>query len=437
MSFSSIKVLGSQAAPDRVYYNATIVNNTIATAQPEDDPIVRFADTRQTPLIPDASKYNLSVEYFTLNGVTKSLPVLIPQIEPGAGINDTIYIFSLCVFDGTNYLVEDARIIWESENKANYTVIPTTASPSQDESDYYYCYSYNHFVYLANKAIHVAWLALKARATFGTECPFLEFDSSSGLFSLNQDANTCMTPVGIALPAPFSTTFTAVGNYQTGEYSFLGMNANLEGLFTNFNSTYYSAGVEWRNSGFDLPESVIDMGLTNLNQIIDPVTGDNSIGVLKGQQATTFFLIDPFTNTETTKSFVKLTQDFVSTGTLWSPIASFVLQTTQIPVRNEAQANPLKLGNANIGTQNSSSGSFQRVLIEIPINAVTSDIWRGWVLYEPLTPTLSSLEDSKEGITEVDLFLYWRNRLTNALIPLRLYNSGSVSLRIMFEKRSI
>jgi hypothetical protein len=103
MSFSSVKVLGSQAVPDRVYYNATIVNNTVKTDQAADDPVIRFADTRQTPLIPDASKYNMSVEYFELNGATKSLPIFIPQIQIGADINTTIYIVSVGIYNGSGF----------------------------------------------------------------------------------------------------------------------------------------------------------------------------------------------------------------------------------------------------------------------------------------------------------------------------------------------
>jgi len=438
MSFTSIKVVGSQAAPDRVYYNATIINNTIQTNQQDDDPSIRFADTRQTPVIVDSSKYNISVENFTMNGATKSLPIFIPQIQIGSDINKTIYIISLNIFDGTNYLFRDEHIEWQPENQTNFTVIPTSASPSQVESDYYYCYSYGHWINLVNKALVKAWEYIVANSgTFGTQCPFFEFNETSGLFTLNQDAKTCMTPVGIKLPAPFATTFTAAGDYQDGEYSFVGMNANLEGLLTNFNTTYFAVGKEWRNSGQDLPEIIIDMGLANLNTIIDPVSGINALGTLKGQSPCSFFLVDPFTNNETTSAFVKLTQDFVSTGTLWSPVSSFVLATTKIPIRNEAVANPVKLGDANIGTQNGSSGSFQRVLIEIPINAVTADIWRGWVLYEPLTPTLSSLDDSKEGISEIDLYVYWRNRLTNSLIPLKLYNEGTMSIRLLFQKREV
>jgi hypothetical protein len=69
---------------------------------------------------------------------------------------------------------------------------------------------------------------------FGTQCPWFEFDESTGLFSLNQDSKTCMAPVGELLSPPYSIAYTAAGDYQTGEYSFVGMNSNLENLLTNF-----------------------------------------------------------------------------------------------------------------------------------------------------------------------------------------------------------
>jgi hypothetical protein len=627
MSFSSVKISGAAAMPDRVYYNATIINNTISTSQASDDPAIRFADTRQIPIVPDASKYDVSVEFFELNGATKSLPILIPQIIPrntatitavtwsnqeilitqiawelvgsntvvtftysigstaivivgdslgvsgltgdfaqfngtytvsatgsssltvtinsftasppnqtilpviggllttananytslanftcnnwfqvgdvissiqgltttatvlnfttptsyvvvaatpttfslyyppsvAAGtesgqsgivtnatrrdptdINSTAYFLTVAVYTGTSYdtyCSGDAQVVWEPENVTPFTQVPVSATP-QIETDYYYCYTYSHWVYLLNKALVVAWnnainIAASLGSPFGTQCPFFEFDQTSGLFSLNQDANTSLCPVGVQLPPPFSTTFAPTGAYEPGEYSFVGMNSNLEGLMTNFSTIYYAVGPEWRTSGENLPEVVVNMGLTNLNVTTGSVTGDNCINVLKGLNPTSFFLTNPFTNNETTQSFVKLTQDFVSTGSLWSPITSFVLLTTQIPVRNEGLANPLTLGNANIGTQNSSSGSFQRVLLETPINAVTADIWRGWVLYQPLTTTISSLEDIKDGIVELDLYLYWRNRLTNSLVPVRLYNTGTMTFRLLFQKRSV
>ena len=522
MSFSSVKVYGEKASPSKVYYNATVINNVTRTDQETDDPYIVYADTRQTPIVIDVSKYDVSVENFVINGATKNLPVFIHQIAPiiqlaitsfysddgltaryyidgdlnslgitegdyiqsMSGLSDptfnfstpheiliigsagaymevnfapgmmtpitisdgtailtnyrnidyTIYTITMGIFDGTNYHTSTQPIIWETENITPYTVIPTQVSP-QLETDYYYCYTYTHWITLVNKALKYAWYAAGGNSmNIGTKCPFFTFDARSGLFTLCQDANTSMTPYNVIpqpIPPPYNVTSTEAG-YTDGEYSFVGMNSNLEGLLSNWSTTFYGANNKlWAEQpGVYLPELVFNFGLIGLGNAALGVC--NPIGIL---QNNTQFLVNPFTNENLATSFICVAQDFVSTGTLWSPVSSIVITTTKIPVRNEFVSLPVSLGSQNIGTQNHASSAFQKVLIETPINAVTSDIWRGFVNYQPLTPTYSSMEDSKVALYELDFYVFWRNRLTGALIPLKLYNSGTFSIRLLFDKQ--
>jgi hypothetical protein len=434
--FSSIKIDGKNATPDCVYYNGTIVNNSKETNHPNDDPEVEFEDSRQTPLVKDASEYEVSVENFTMNGASKTLPLFIPIIsDPSADINTTVYTVSFGVFDGTNYVVQTIPIYWVPENQTSYTTIPELSSV-QIDSDYYYCYTYTHWVSLVNTALVQAWTNAGGGVSFGTQCPWFEFDQTTGLFSINQDSKTCMVPVGNAtpLPAPYNVSYIAAGLYSTGEYSFVGMNVNLDNLLSNFNSTSYGSNKAWGTT--ILPEIVINMGLND--SMLTGIYYDSPIGIsLRTLPKTSIFqLANPFNYTPiSTGIFVRLIQDYISTGGNWSPIASLVLGTTKIPVRNELMANPIQLGTANFGGQTASSGSFQKVLIEFPINATKSDLCKGFIFYEPLTPTFSSMDPSHEGISDVDINVYWRNRLTNSLIPVRLPNQSSVSFRLLFKKK--
>lgn len=436
--FSSVKIEGKQATPDRVYYNGTIINNSTSTTSQVDDPDVRFFDSRQVPLVADASNYEVAVENFSFNGASKNLPIFIPIIaSPSTDINTTVYTVSFGVYDGTTYTVNTQPIVWATENNAPFTSRPPLSSV-QVESDYYYCYDYTHWISLVNAALNLAWTTAGGGVSFGTQCPWFEFDEVTGLFAVNQDSKTCMVPVGTALPAPWSVTYTAAGNYNTDEYAFVGMNTNLESLLTNFNSIYYANGQKWNFSSATLPEIVIDTGLPR--ELLDTTIADSNTAVgvsLRSiPRSSVLQLANPFDGTAIVGGFfVRLVQDFVSTGSLWSPIASFVLATTQIPVRNEQMANPITLGTANIGDNTSSSGSFQKVLIETPINALTADIWKGWILYEPKIPKYSALDPSHDGISSIDVNMYWRNRLTNALIPIKLPNQGTVSFRLLFKKR--
>jgi hypothetical protein len=69
--------------PDYVYYNATIINNRtgLNNYSRSADPEIRFQETRDTPIINDASKYNFSIIRFTMNGPNKDLPLFIPIIR--------------------------------------------------------------------------------------------------------------------------------------------------------------------------------------------------------------------------------------------------------------------------------------------------------------------------------------------------------------------
>jgi hypothetical protein len=442
-SFSSVKIEGSRATGDRVYYNGTIINNSKDTDQLSDDPAIKYYDQRESDLIKDASSYEIAVENFSLNGGTKNLPVFIPVIaDPSTNVDLTVYTISFCVYNGLSYYVATEPIIWQPENQAPYTIKPDVG-PVQLETDYYYCYDYTHWVSLVNVALKTAWEAATALAAtngevFGTKCPWFEYDANTGLFSLNQDSKTCMVPTETPLPVPYSVTYTAVGDYRVGEYSFVGINTNLENLFTNFNTNYYGPNQEWVNSGGQtLPEIVIDFGLSE--QLVATQTENNTpIGKsLRSLPKSSFFqLVNPFTGSAISDAtFVRLQQDFTSTGTLWSPIASIVLTTSEIRVRNEFSSNPIAFATANIGDQRSSSGSSNSILIETPIDALKADLWKGFVLYEPKVPRFSSLDPSASSISTIDVNMYWRNRLTNALIPLRLPNGGSASFRLLFKRK--
>jgi len=438
MSFSSVKIEGAKASPDRVYYNGTIINNSKDTTVQADDPEIIFLDTRQTAIIKDTSGYEVAVENFSLNGATKNLPLFIPIIaDPSTNIDNTVYTVSFGVYNGGQYIVNTKTIVWVTENNAPYTKRPPL-NPVQVETDYYYCYSYTHFISMVNTALRQAHTEARGTYTFGTLCPWFEFDETTGLFSVNQDSKTCMAPVGVNLSAPYTVLFTATGDYQSGEYSFVGMNSNLENLLTNFCSIYYANNQKWNNSSAVLPEIVIDTGLPR-NLLDSSVADDNTqVGItLRTLPKTSVFqLVNPFDGTAlANKFFVRLVQDFKSTGTLWSPIASFVLETTKIAVRPESNSNPVVFGSANIGDQGKSSGAFQTVLIETPIDAITSDLWKGWVLYEPKIPKYTALAPSHDGLKELDIILSWRNRLTNSLVPVRLPNQGSMSFRLLFKKR--
>jgi hypothetical protein len=435
MSFTKVCIPGKRSDPDKIYYNANVINSSRATTGSTYPPLT-FGDDRQNPIVNDTADYKVSVQDFVINGGSKTLPIFIPIItDPSFNLNTTIYRVTVSVYSSGVYLSDTADIEWEPENVT--TPVPPFSS-TQSESEYYYCYTYSHWVKLVNKALRSAYAVVEQQAiaggvTFGTRCPFIQYNSITGLFSIFQDSLTSIAPVGVALPVPFSTTYTAVAPYTADEYSFIGMNAPLFDLLSNFTAKYYD-DIPWRAGGSFLPEYVIDMGLTNLDNTISPV-GTECVG-LGLKQVNSSPLIDPFTNTAISgTTFVQLTQDYSSTGSLWSPVTSIVIGTTQIPVRDEFTADPVLPGQSNLGIQNSAGGGSRRVLVEAPIDALKAELWRGYILYRPLIPTYSSMDASHVGLTNLDFQVYWRSRLTNSLVPLQTVNNGSFSIRLLFEKK--
>jgi hypothetical protein len=47
-----------------------------------------------------------------------------------------------------------------------------------------------------------------------------------------------------------------------------------------------------------------------------------------------------------------------------------------------------------------------------------------------------NMTQSHQEIKTLDFLVNWRNRLTNQLIPLRIYNTASITVRLMFRRRS-
>jgi hypothetical protein len=440
MSFAKVDIEGSRADPDRVYYNATIINNSLITTQSEADPEIEFEDQRQTALINDSSKYEVSVQSFSLDGCQKNLPLFIPQMASGSN-SQTIYSVTVAVYDGAAYGITTTPIVWVPENQTTYVPVPAATTP-QIQSEYYYCYTYSHFITLVNKALNTAWAASVGAGA--TQCPFFEYDETTGLFALNQDSNTTITPHGTSLPAPFDTAAFAVSNpagtaYQTGEYSFVGLNTCLELLLSNFPSIYYGDGQTWGTGGPALPEVVIDTGLQiDLLTAAAKTTGTPVGETLKSLPKSSIVqLANPFTGAAIADAFfLRLKQDYTSTGSIWSPIASLVLGTTSIPVRNEFTANPIVLGSGTNGVI-PSGGAFCKILLETPIGDLDADDWRTSLVYQPQTLTFSSLDRSQEGISNIDLQVYWRNRLTNSLIRLTIPNQASMSFRLLFKKKFV
>jgi hypothetical protein len=129
-------------------------------------------------------------------------------------------------------------------------------------------------------------------------------------------------------------------------------------------------------------------------------------------------------------------QDYISTGTLWSPVASIVFISNLIPVNNEGTAQPITYGQNNISVPVSSSSAFQPIITDIALANDTADAYNQFVSYVPTAEyRLSSMSNSPTEIKNIDIQIYWKNRLDGQLYPLRMFNQSSISVKMLFRRR--
>ena len=455
-------VPNSKSDPDNIYYTASIINNNTSTNGTDQDPIARFVETRDTPIVKDANDYEVSVLKVSINGGGKTLPILIPQIQVGNAVNNTIYsvVLNAVVYTtggsgDTNSLVYvtsgETFLQWISELFDNGTQVPTTAQPTQVDTPYYYVYSYNHWVVIINNALQTAYTALLANINaipgitgyvMGNRCPTVEFDENTRKFSFYMDTtntawgNTEGPPTYFYLGDPGNSTSTPVSPTATNvfptvtqplEFLYVGYNLNFEGLLTNFDTQFFGQNqVPWyfgypvvnaSTQQLFVPENTLivrNKTGTNIQNVVDPATGQ------------------PFSPTPMLNYVI--TQDFESVGTLWSPVGAIVLTTQLLPLRNEFTSSPVTLGTGNLQAQG--SAAFQTVLLDFSEDFMYADQFRGLLTFNPTAEFIPiSMTQSHQEVKSMDFVISWRNRLTNQLVPLRIYNSSSISVRLLFRRK--
>jgi hypothetical protein len=424
--------------PDYVYYNATIINNRTNTPfDRSQDPVLRFQETRDTPIVYDASKYNFSIIRFTMNGPNKDLPMFIPPIRTGAdnagnNVDLTIYSVSIRIVvsntTGANpvnvTLTSTQPLIWVTETQDTALApvpLPATCQTGQDlTSRYYWCYTYSHWVDITNTALtacitdiqtqfQTAWNAagnVGAAPSLAIEAPYLTYNPTSNLFTIYSDAK--------AFGGANRTSIGTLSDYDASLF----FNSNTYGMYSNFQNTYVNEpGTELTN--------LIYLGPVGYSTV--------SAGVPYGQNVT------PIGPAGSIKYFWSNVQDYESTSTLWSPIENIVFNSTLLPLVFEQTGDPVRFGQSNANTfTNNSQSAFQPIITDIALPVEDAHSYRELIYYAPSAEyRLASFQRSRQPINQIDIQVFWRNRLDGSLYPVTMFNCSSVSVKIMFRRRGI
>lgn len=331
---------------------------------------------------------------------------------------------------------------------------------------YWWCTSYAHWVNCVNAAFVKMWAVLtgstQANAMVATLPPVLQYNPSTGLFSIGFDSNgfgdnrtstynnlgqwdnrtstyTNLGLPGITLTSPINQDQRLRFSSYNENFT-LFFNGNMAGLFANFNMLYTGCdsyyGMDylvvasnenvkafdpWGVQGAPGPPATVD----NVNVIVRH-SGDATVdpdypgGVI------------PFNQVFPRQLFV-VTQDYESTSTLWSPVASIVFTSALLPTLPELTGPPntLLAGNNNA---NASTAAFNSIITDITLDRQSARDYRGFVSYVPSGEyRMTSLGTSDVDLNQMDFKVWWKHRLTGQLVPLHMYNGASVHLKIMFR----
>jgi len=483
---------------DLVYYNADIINSNPTNTNLTSNPVVSFQESRNIPIIKNSREYEFSIVRFQVDGCGKNLPLFIPNIligvenkylwndfvkspldgkyyililatngstdpsldpthwklfdflqsQPsnnnpfvyknsqvlkyqGTWLSGTLYQYvpvpnnknyyfapsnitaysiglSINYSDGSKYY-SSKTIIYEPENTtAEFPPAPVTTQVVSNE--YYYVYTYEHWVRLINITLYQCFNQLKTNLltvgkTLTGYAPYMTYEASSGLFNMYYD-----------------TTLFGI-NYQSSGYPPINSpamnlycNDNFYGLFSSFNSISVALPVTYS---------------------FQNNTEEPNIFIVENKLNSNIWKPNAFTGFPTlANSYYKMAQNYVSTNSLWSPISSIVFTTGQLPILNETSSSPVKFGSANNNTS-TIANNFSPVIADVALNLKRAEDYSNLIFYEPSGEyrMASMLGGSNGEIVNIDIQVFWKNRLDNKLYPLRMFNYSNVSMKMLFRKK--
>jgi len=359
-----------------------------------------------------------------------------------------------------------------------WSIVGNDLGNSQDlTSRYYWVYTYQHFVDLWNNtmldpaqfgsaplatstcayqdtynAFYNAYIAGGGLAgsfpyaTFGAFVnavypPVMKFVADSSKFDIYLDSAgfgerlTAFTPTAYSAGPP---VITGIVEHPIVRLFF---NANMFGLFANYNNTYYNLPTGTLFGNIVIPDGYVNEILAtnkafqNVSDFrLTPYTGVAPLGYnpvsLTGTAITPNML---------NRVYYIAQQDYSSTDSLWSPVSSIVFTSTLLPIRTEATGAPVVLGAGNLGfSQATVQSAFQPIITDISLDTSSgnADAYRRFIYYAPSAEyRLSDFSSSKQDVRNIDIQVFWKNRLDNQLYPINMFNLSSVSIKVMFKHK--
>lgn len=450
---------GTDTDPDYVYYNCDIINNrtddalTPGSQSVLPDPQIRFNETRDYPLIHDASQYHFSIIRFTMNGANRDLPLFIPIIQTGQpDPNLTTYSMAISfqqtfVTNLGNITVSalpTQRFIQYTPETKNPALAPLPRPPTLDQdlyTRYYWVYTYGWWNDIVNAtlelayqdtfaAFQAAWAAVPGLITAFPYANYAAFVAGNGVapqMTYEGESPTIFSILGDSKCFGSSVTaYVPAGVFASAPSCKLFFNSNMYGMFANFPNLYWNTPNITYFPGIVAPPGYVNeilfdnKSFTNiLDHTVLPWSGYTG---MPAAQKTTFWICR---------------QDYNSVDSLWSPIASIVFTSTLLPIKTEAVGEPVVFGAGNLGdSAPTSKNAFQPIITDISLPANYANNWREFIYYAPAAEyRMTAFTGSKQDIRNIDIQVFWKNRLDGNLYPITMFNLSSVSLKFMLRRK--
>jgi hypothetical protein len=416
--------LRADAYEDYIYYDSQIVDLKQGT-EGRPDPVIRIADTRASPLVLSQREYYFSLIRANLTGMTYNLPLTcsIAQKAPNTDVDLTIWSVTLDLsanYDvpsvgNTQFNITKQAYLRHIPEFLNELPPPVPVGGIQNPynfstSKYYWLTSFATFCQMWNTAsaqaladiqtdFNTQWIATGTATpppTLTTTAPFIIYDPGSSLFSIYCDTYGYGDADRLSVGTTSDEQFTIF------------QNTNLQGMLNNFKCYYLGIDTITGKEYQLLPSNI-------LGQNIGASASPSSSG-----------------SAPTTRYYI-LTQDYTSQA-LWSPTNSIVFLSSQIGTQPENTNPPV---NVDFGTgTGSSTSATSNVVTDITLPFTNAGDWRQNINFQPSIYRLISLGNSDKPIQTIDFTLAWKNRFTGEIVPITGYNQASLSLKIMFVKKT-
>jgi hypothetical protein len=361
----------------------------------ENNPPAEIVEKTQQPILDNPGDYKLAIKKFTLDNVTRNLPIFHFFTTPNSS-RQGIYHITVQV-TGSNPGSTTVRVNIPQNHPQRFDL----AEPFKDSlgNSFYHFYSIQSVVELFNEYIQQAFNATRTNnhSVTAEDYPFLDYNPLSNR---------------IVAYAP-TKGWGDINTLGSNEQWSLWFDQNTYNVFPDL-PFYYGTDASG-TKGYRI-EFKSNRG-RHIEQI-NPQLG---------------------TNSGSDRTFYKMVQEFESLGSYWSPVESIVLTSESLNIVPALQTAPIEYGNSRFSNLGQVSHDHaQRILTEFTIDssnprAVTQNL----TFIANNYTFLSFHGEDHDALRELRFQFHYRDRWTADLIPLELPSQSSAYISILFQRKDI